>query len=193
MKNSNKKEEIIEAVTLLFSEKGYMTAMSDIASVVKIKVPSLYSHFTSKDEIIYIVVKKEINNYYDSLLAIQESLVGKSSKEALEKSYFYIFDYFDTKEKIKFWHNIYLIQNEELMEKCKKLIIYRNISNINNVKKIFKKGISEKEIINSNFESEYLYLSMIQGVLEGILLYGDVARPYALKIWEAFWNGIKIE
>ncbi len=64
----NKKEEILDIVKGLFSQKGCMLSMSDIAECVKIKVPSLYSHFSSKDEIIYKVVEKEINNYYDSLI-----------------------------------------------------------------------------------------------------------------------------
>lgn len=192
MQYSNKKEEILDIVRELFSQKGYMLSMSDIAEDVKIKVPSLYSHFSSKDEIIYKVVEKEINNYYDSLVNFLIKIQNEKSREILEGYYLHIFAYFDTQEKIKFWHNIYLIQNEDLRKKCKKLIIFRNEANINNIKDIFESGMLKGEIKKSDKEPELLYLSMIQGVLEGILVYGDISRLYTERIWEAFWDGIKV-
>lgn len=191
MKYSNKKEEILNAVKELFSQKGYMLSMSDIASSVTIKVPSLYSHFSGIDEIIFTVVEKEINNYYDSLINFFEKTKGKESKDILESHYLHVFEYFDTKDKIKFWHNIYLIQNEELRMQCKDLIITRNEVNIKNIRNIFATGMLKGEIKESDLEPELLYLSMIQGVLEGILVYGDVSRLYTKKIWESFWAGVK--
>ncbi len=59
MKYSNKKEEILNAVKELFSQKGYMLSMSDIASSGTIKVPSLYSHFSGKDEISLQLLRKK--------------------------------------------------------------------------------------------------------------------------------------
>jgi Transcriptional regulator len=188
----NKKEEILDIVKGLFSQKGYMLSMSDIAECVKIKVPSLYSHFSSKDEIIYKVVEKEINNYYDSLIIFFKKSKNEESKTILEGYYLHIFAYFDTREKIKFWHNIYLIQNEDLRKKCKKLIVFRNETNLKKIKSIFEEGMLKGEIKKSDKEPELLYLAMIQGILEGILVYGDVSRLYTEKIWEAFWDGIRI-
>jgi len=57
--NMSKKDEIIDATSELFAEKGYELSMSDIAARVGIKTPSLYSHFESKDEIIGIVLEKD--------------------------------------------------------------------------------------------------------------------------------------
>ena len=74
---------------------------------------------------------------------------------------------------------------------CKDLIITRNEVNIKNIRNIFATGMLKGEIKESDLEPELLYLSMIQGVLEGILVYGDVSRLYTKKIWESFWAGVK--
>lgn len=188
----NKKEEIINCVFALFSEKGYMTSMSDIAEMVNIKVPSIYSHFSNKDEIIYTVVQKEINNYYEKLFALEKNVSDKITKEALENIYYFIFEYYNTKEKIRFWHNISLIQNNELRDTCKKMVTEKSIKNIANIKEIFNKGLMNKEIKCTSTDSiTYLYLAMIQGILEGFLIYGEETTEYTKNIWEAFWEGIK--
>ena len=54
----DKKTEILNSAYKHFSKRGYNVSMSDIAKDVGIKTPSLYSHFTSKDEIILIVIEK---------------------------------------------------------------------------------------------------------------------------------------
>ncbi|MPM75802.1 hypothetical protein SDC9_122796 [bioreactor metagenome] len=56
----DKKEEILVTMTELFAQKGYNTSMSDISKKVGIKVQSIYSHYESKDQIVYLVLKKEI-------------------------------------------------------------------------------------------------------------------------------------
>lgn len=169
-----------------------MTSMSDIAKEVNIKVPSIYSHFSNKDEIIYTVVQKEITNYYEKLFTLEEIAKNKNTKEALESIYCFIFEYFNTKEKIKFWHNITLIQNNELRNKCKKIVIENSMKNISNIKEIFNKGLINKEIKCTSIDSiTYLYLATIQGILEGFLIYGEETTDYTKSIWEVFWEGIK--
>ena len=60
----DKKQEILDAAFEIFSEKGYHLSLSELAGAEKIKTPSLYSHFASKDEIIELVVRDEIQIYY---------------------------------------------------------------------------------------------------------------------------------
>ena len=60
----SKRDEIIDIMFFLFAEKGYNASMSDLAKLVKIKMPSIFSHFSSKDEIILLVIEKEIPRFY---------------------------------------------------------------------------------------------------------------------------------
>ena len=45
----DKKQEILMAAFDIFCEKGYHLSVAELAGAVKIKTPSLYSHFASKD------------------------------------------------------------------------------------------------------------------------------------------------
>lgn len=52
------RQEIIDISSKIFSEVGYNSAsMRDISEEVGIKPPSLYAHFSSKNQILYTVVK----------------------------------------------------------------------------------------------------------------------------------------
>lgn len=192
MKRPNKKIEIINAVTKLFSQKGYMVSMSEIAKEVDLKVASIYTHFEGKDEIIYISVEEEINKYYDYLESILLSLEKNSCKEVLEELILAILHNYDSKDKIRYWNNIYSINGEELSKKCSTIIDYRTKLYMEKLKKIFENGIKNNEIKVLNIDGAlYLYLSMIEGILNGILRHGEITREYVLHIWQAYWNGIR--
>ncbi len=62
-----KKQEIINAAYSLFCEKGYLLSVSELASTVGIKTASLYSHYNSKDQIIELMVREEIEHYFGCL------------------------------------------------------------------------------------------------------------------------------
>lgn len=191
----DKKTEIIDSVFNLFAEKGYSVSMSDIAKEVNLKVPSLYSHFENKDEIIYIVLKKEIDNYFSLLSNLLDKATELTCEEALKTIYFTTIKYFDSLAMLRFWRNISLIQNKELKIKCRDLI--RKYESKNNiiVIDIFKKGAKTGELKSDNFKGYmFLYLSMIQGILDGMLLYYETdldMKDYAQRTWDAYWDGIK--
>lgn len=64
MKKGNTKQEILLAALDLFSVKGYEgTSISDIALKVGIKKATMYSHFTSKQEILDELVKTVFEEY----------------------------------------------------------------------------------------------------------------------------------
>ena len=61
---------------------------------------------------------------------------------------------------------------------------------------IFQTGVKNGEIRSNNLEGMMnLYVAMIQGILDGMLLYNDSyidMKDYAKKTWDAYWDGIKI-
>ena len=59
MEKGNTKNEILEAALNLFSTQGYeATSILQIAEAVGIRKASLYSHFTSKQEILDVLVRR---------------------------------------------------------------------------------------------------------------------------------------
>lgn len=194
MKRPSKKKDIINAVTKLFAQKGYMISMSEIANEVGIKVASIYTHFEGKDEIIYLSIEEEINKYYDYLDDLIISLESKSCKEVLEGLLKGILNNYNSRDKIKYWNNIYLINGKIISDKTLDLIDKRTTLYIRSLRQIFENGVKNNEISAPSIDGTlYLYMSMIEGILKGILLRDNVSRDYVPIIWEAYWNGIKIK
>lgn len=195
MRKLDKKEQIIYATFKLFARKGYHTSMADIAKEVDIKVPSIYSHFDSKDEIIYLVMTREIKGYFENLHK-EICLLDKEECEIkLKKICFSIIGYFREPERIRFWKNISLIHNEELRIKCRNLVREQEIDLAESIGKIFEEASKNGQIRTKMLEgSLYLYMAMIQGILDGMLMYYDTTLDmdeFVKKIWEAYWEGIK--
>lgn len=192
MKRTSKKLDIISAVTRLFSEKGYMLSMSEVASEVGIKVSSIYTHFQGKDEIIFLSIEEEVNKYYDYLDEVIDTFEDISTKEKLDKIINRIIENFNSKEKIRYWNNIYLVSNSMLYKDCLEIIDGRVLVYIKKLKLIFENGIEQGEIEVENIDGAlYLYMSMIEGMLKGMLLRGENSKDYNPCIWESYWNGIK--
>ncbi len=191
----DKKEEIIKAMFEVFSEKGHSASMSDISKKVGIKPQSIYSHFESKDQIIWLALEKEIESKFDSLRIKLESFENESCEIALKEIAFYIFEYFNDYTRLKFWRNISLIQNEELRKKCREKIRSMEAANGKKMIGIFQAGVKNGEIKSNNLEGMMnLYVAMIHGILDGMLLYNDSSidmKDYANKTWDAYWDGIK--
>ena len=196
----NTKEEILNATFKLFSEKGYNTSMSDIAKKVGIKVPSIYSHFESKGEIICLVITLEIKSFFDNLVT-QISMLDQANEKSeikLKTFCFSIFTYFSEPDRIRFWKSITLINNQEIREKCRIMVKENEIKMVTLLKPLFLEGESKGEIKCESLEgSAYLFIAMINGVLDSVLIYHEInyitseLDNYKKKIWQAYWDGIK--
>jgi AcrR family transcriptional regulator len=68
---SNREQEIIAAAARVFKEKGYHAATTrDIAAAVGIQQASLYYYISSKEELLYLVVREPIMRLYAEVEAI---------------------------------------------------------------------------------------------------------------------------
>jgi AcrR family transcriptional regulator len=190
-----KKKEILSAANELFSEKGYNLSMSEIANAVKIKTPSLYSHFSSKEEIVELMIKEEIQNYYDNMEKTMEKVKCLSSKECLQEFLLSVLNYLMQNNRLRFWKNIPMIQNKDLADSCRKLIQEQDIKFNRQIRQWFEKGIARGEIIESEGDGAlYLYFVMIQGILDGMLFHQNSSHSLelAMKVFDAYWDGISV-
>lgn len=71
MRGQNTKERILDAALELFASQGYeQVTMEEIAHAVDIKAPSLYKHFSGKQEIYDSIVKKSEQVFYSFSLSL---------------------------------------------------------------------------------------------------------------------------
>lgn len=188
-----KKQEIINGAYSLFCEKGYHLSVSELAGAVGIKTPSLYSHYETKDQIIELMIREEIERYFGCLEEKIIQIEPLKCSEAMKSLYYFVVEYFSDYKRLRFWRSIPLIPNEHLRTVCSQLIAEKDSIYTQQVKRCFAKGIESGEIKEGVTESAlYLYLCMIQGVMDGMLLYpkGPGENVFAIKVFEAYWNGI---
>ncbi len=75
------RSDIIQAATLLFSQKGYYgTSMKDIARAVHLREASLYHHVTSKQEILLNVLDQELDSISSDVYAVADSALSPEEK-----------------------------------------------------------------------------------------------------------------
>lgn len=188
------RNELIIAMQSLFAEKGQSASMSELASKVGIKTQSVYSHFENKDDILWITIKLEINTFFEKLDMAIDSATQLNSEKGLKYILDFIIDYFNSYSSLKFWRNIPLIQNVSLRLKCQNMIEEHEKLLIKKLSILFNNGLKANELKSENIEgSMILFISMIHGLLDGILLYYDRlnnAHTYIDITWNAYWNGI---
>jgi TetR/AcrR family transcriptional regulator, cholesterol catabolism regulator len=78
---SARKQEILDAAQQLFSEKGYVAAsMRDLATSLGIRPASLYSHYKSKDQILWEIAIRAAQNFYSRVFPIFEAETSPEDK-----------------------------------------------------------------------------------------------------------------
>lgn len=71
---SPRKQEILQAAQTLFSEKGYVAAsMRDLAETLHIKPASLYSHYKSKEDMLWDIALRCAYAFLDRVLPMAEA------------------------------------------------------------------------------------------------------------------------
>ncbi len=189
----DKKQEIIDAAFELFCEKGYHLSVSELAHAVGIKTPSLYSHFGSKDQILEHMIRQEVQRYY---VCLREKIIRAETmgcKKAMKALFDFIIEYFSEYKRLRFWRTIPLIPNDYLKNIFSNLVANQDSIYTQKIKQYFQKGIENGEIRAGVSESAlYLYLSMIQGVMDDLLLHPQKPNEnsFAQKVYEAYWDGI---
>lgn len=188
------KQQIIEAAYELFCEKGYHLSMAELANAVGLKTPSLYSHFSGKEQILELTLQKEILHYFDCLYNNLLSAEGMSCKEAMKSLFLFVMEYFSDFSLLRLWKTIPLISNEQLRVKCSRLIEEKDKSCNELMRQCFLRGMKNGELKPGLPESALsLYLVMLQGVLDFMLLYPEAMteNTLAANVFDAYWEGVR--
>lgn len=68
-----RKREILDVAMELFSQKGYASAsMRDLATALDIKPASLYSHYTSKEEMLWEILLRATKDFHEAVIPLSK-------------------------------------------------------------------------------------------------------------------------
>lgn len=186
----DKKDEILKACFKHFAKRGYNVAMADIAKEVGIKTPSLYSHFGSKEEILYLTIEKELGQYLEFMNKVYEEETRVLTKESVKTIFFRIIGYFKDYDTLRFWRNILLIEEDELRKKSSERVFFLEMHHLSKLENLFSKAIFKSANNKDEVEGNALqFLSMIQASLEIELLFYNAenrVEEYVTKIWNSY-------
>lgn len=179
------KRKIMDSAFQLFADKGCEFSLNEIASQVGIQKASIYAHFTSKEDLLYSIINKEINSYF---IEINENC------RDLRSMFFMILDYYEkSKTKLYFWKRLLLFPPKAFEETLIAKINSLSQQRFEIIKEIIVENMDNGIIRRQDPEAAaFAYSSLIHGILSSGIIYKseDLAKHYE-SIWEVFLNGIK--
>ena len=190
------RENIKIAALKLFSENGFQgTTIKELAKECGLKPSSIYSHYTSKEELYVEVWKVCINRINVAISDIAINLKPENDfdeKEVLKKFFFRLIEFYSqNRQEYLFTKNTMLghTLNQPLPKTT--IIDFNKVSFYFGV--IFSR-LKNKKIISDidNSKLTSMYITIILGYLEQNILFGiNLEETDIEKIWNIFWFGIK--
>jgi AcrR family transcriptional regulator len=194
------KVEINQAAFEFFALKGFDgCTLQEIADKVGINKATIYSHYSSKEELFLTVLSEQINTYSETV----KNAVDENINEPLNTILFNIVQaFFDNSplDRLLLWKKTLLMvvsDSDEGVRASSRQVIYQmNQLIYKTLNDLFlSKGVDTSTPQFSRFINSYYIF--IQSILDWILLNAyrmnrDVNTILA-DLWDNFWNGSKIE
>lgn len=184
---------IKEATFELVAKKGYEgTTLAEIAKLVGIKKPSIYAHFSSKEEIFITVLEEEVNTFFDYIdhmeIDIQNEPIEKIFMELLKKGMDY---FYQNPIKKGFWRNVLFCACCMLKDTIKVSIFPLKEKIYYKLFYIIKEKIDSGEIEEQSPEDLiYSFESVMHGNFT-MLLYDKFDHEKLEKSCQFYWRGLR--
>lgn len=138
---NEKKEEIINTATYLFSNKGYMsTSVQDIAKACNISKATIYKCFNSKEDILIEIIKS-FNNQMMRLIGEVDLNKDLSPMDKYEEKIYVLFKHFSVDREF----SLMMAQNESIKKEdsIRSIILSNKIYMTNQLKDILIEAYGE--------------------------------------------------
>lgn len=188
MKEESTQNKIKDTALSLFARKGFEgTSLSDIASGVGIKKPSLYAHFKNKEDLFLGVIYKVTVDYNEFFANEAERLKGESPENQLYYLLVKNTEYLRNDELGLIFKRMMLFPPESLREE-----IYQMFEKTEEVMKSVIKSILMQMDRHKDWEQVFdAYLCLLDGVFEQVFYYSPEEHQKRLEnSWSLFIKGV---
>ena len=187
------KQEILDAAVVLFAGKGTAFSMTELADAVGIRAPSLYSHFPSKEEILGALVRREVASCRQALSEAVAQLQG-SCRENAAQTFRFLLDYFSCGERLRFWKNMMLLEDDKLRTGCLAELIAQNSWLTQQLERWLQQGAEAGELSRApDKDAVEAYYAILLGALDNLLLRQGTdfdAEAYGGRLFAAWWRSV---
>lgn len=188
------KKEIIQVTYEAFAEKGYSATLSEISGRLGLKKSSLYNYFDNKEELFLEMIEIKLREHYNEQMINLSSYENLEAIEQLESIFRHFIASFEDIKKLKFWKRLLLIKDSSLLEKTKEVIRKNEYEFTKKLREILLDILKNRPDLEKHHDSIILsYGSLIFGVLDGYLLYGNGIKydQYIDAIWNFYYQGLQ--
>ncbi|WP_181350649.1 TetR/AcrR family transcriptional regulator [Thalassobacillus sp. CUG 92003] len=187
-------QKILDVAIDCFGQYGYQnTSLSDIASEIGIKKPSLYNHFASKEDIFFEVLnevtRREKDFFCNQIHFAQDATI----KQRLENVYQMYIEQMATSKEGQFWKRVTFFPPEEFSDAIRQKFIEVETIVTELLRPIFQQGIQDGIIRDLDIETlTSAFYTLIDGLfLEENFYDVDLFAKRQKASWTIFWLGIK--
>lgn len=188
-KGEDTKQKILQNALILFSKQGYaQTSIRDIALKVKIKAPSIYAYFSSKEELFESVADYVMSDYLNFVRQKATDIIGLSKVDKLYTFTEQIIEYLYEKDLAYFVIRYSVDPPDQFKD-----AIFERFNEVDDEIKELIRDILKPEL--DNYIHVDTIISSFFCILDGMLLsLGNSSREECeirLKAtWEVFSRGI---
>ncbi|WP_409296549.1 TetR/AcrR family transcriptional regulator [Peribacillus sp. SCS-26] len=178
----------------LFAAGGYEgTALSQIARTVGIKTPSIYAHFSSKEELYMAVLRDIVLKEMEKLQGIKKDS-GEIERD-IKALFYHLGDFAGKGEELLFYKRAVFFPPRSLDERIKKEIIHFEVLSGEMLKSILNLGMEKKVLKELNLDDVHSsFFCLLDGLFFEQHLYElDELLRRREQIWKFFWLSIKKE
>lgn len=179
-----------------FAYKGYSVALSEIANEVGIKKQSIYNYFSSKEDLFYQMIQKEVLKEYRYREELIQNMKASDIND-LETFFKDMISSFESKKKLLFWKRLLLIEKASLKNKVEKLLIEIEKKFLVKMQPSFfaLNHVTEDTTHEKVKNQMVFFFTLFYGALDGYMLYGELDNfsDYVDIIWSFFKENIKRE
>ncbi|WP_273853692.1 TetR/AcrR family transcriptional regulator [Guptibacillus spartinae] len=188
MQKDSTQDRIKEVALILFARKGFEgTSLSDIASGVGIKKPSLYAHYKSKEDLFLGVIHKVSVDYNAFVIKTVEERRDQQPEDQLYHLLYNNTNYLRNDEMGLIFKRMMLFPPESL-----RADIYDMFEKTENVMREVIKSILIKMVPEEEWEQVFdAYLCLLDGVFEQVFYYSPEEHQKRLEnSWTLFIQGV---
>lgn len=178
----------------MFSNGDYNSvSLADIAKKVGIKKPSIYAHFSSKEELFLSIVDGELHKLY---LFLDDTLNNSRCGKAETMIYEFLRKFMEhaaiNTSEMKLLNSILYSPPIDLVNQVNNRIAVFNEKILNIELRLMKYGIESGEIKEQNLDKLlYSFTSFIRGNFAMALVEQNFSLEKFNYCWQIYWDGIK--